>query len=79
MYQNPTVSEINMKNMIKGEPYALKGARTVLRGGKPERAYLSQLFNSMTREKPYHNLNIIYKKPRKNKFFGLLKLVKLRN
>ena len=25
------------------EPYAVKVARTVLRGGKPERAYLSQL------------------------------------
>jgi hypothetical protein len=25
------------------EPYAVKLARTVLRGGKPERAYLSQL------------------------------------
>lgn len=25
------------------EPYALKGARTVLRGGKTEKSYLSQL------------------------------------
>ena len=25
------------------EPYALKGACTVLRGGKPERAYLSRV------------------------------------
>jgi hypothetical protein len=25
------------------EPYIMKVARTVLRGGKPERAYLSQL------------------------------------
>ena len=40
------------------EPYAVKVARTVLRGGKPERAYLSQLFNSMTHEQSYHNLNI---------------------
>lgn len=39
------------------EPYAVKVARTVLRGGKSERIYLSQLFNSMTHEKPYHNLN----------------------
>jgi hypothetical protein len=41
------------------EPYAMKVARTVLRGGKPERAYLSQLFNSMVLEKPYHNLNFL--------------------
>jgi len=34
----------------------MKVARTVLRGGKLERAYLSQLFNSIIREKPYHNL-----------------------
>jgi hypothetical protein len=41
------------------EPYAMKVARTVLRGGKPERAYLSQLFNSVALEKPYHNLNFL--------------------
>jgi hypothetical protein len=40
------------------ERSAMKVARYVLRGGKPERAYLSQLFNSMIHEKPYHNLNI---------------------
>jgi len=34
----------------------MKVARTVLRGGKLEKAYLSQLFNSIIREKPYHNL-----------------------
>ena len=41
------------------EPYAMKVARTVLRGGKSERTYLSQLFNSMIHEKSYHNLNRI--------------------
>jgi hypothetical protein len=40
------------------ERSAMKVARYVLRGGKPERAYLSRLFNSMIHEKPYHNLNI---------------------
>jgi hypothetical protein len=41
------------------EPYAMKVARTVLRGGKSERTHLSQLFNSMIHEKSYHNLNRI--------------------
>ena len=36
-----------------------KPAHIVLRGGKSERIYLSQLFNSIVLEKPYHNLNII--------------------
>ena len=31
------------------EPYAMKVARTVLRGGKPERAYLSQLETPVVR------------------------------
>lgn len=44
------------------EPYAMKVARTVLEGGKPERAYLSWLFNSTIREKPYHNLYSILEK-----------------
>ena len=38
--QTPTVSEIIMKKMINGEPYALKGARTVLEGGRSCQAEL---------------------------------------
>jgi len=42
------------------EPYAVKVASTVLRGGKPERAYLSQLDTLVVQAENYecHKLDI---------------------
>jgi len=44
------------------EPYAMKVARTVLRGGKPVRAYLSQLDTLVVQAENHecHKLDIIF-------------------